>query len=155
MSAHPYTDWQAAARTLLAKEGATMGPLNKLLRGLGLDDKLPEIPKVKPIETAVDIFRKRPDVKVTRNVNYRTETWEAMDLSSFDYEPGSRWHIVGTGDTPNDAVKDLMEGLRDAQAAQDLEGLKAPIIVAETIFSSQFEPPETRVKREYRDEDYE
>jgi hypothetical protein len=44
---------------------------------------------------------------------HRLPEWFAIDENTFDPDPGSRWHIVGTGECEQDAKMDLLALLHE------------------------------------------
>lgn len=45
----------------------------------------------------------------------RMVSYVARDLISFDPDPESRWHVIGRGDSPQDATLDLLDQLAEAE----------------------------------------
>lgn len=113
------------------------GPLTRLLRGLGLDDKLPPIPSVEPIDVApvslnpetifheperrVIDLRKRYDIAMNHRPWHRCkeQRFECYDRVSFDPDPESRWHIFGYGASSTEATSDLLQQIAAEVAKGD------------------------------------
>lgn len=64
-------------------------------------------------------LKRRYQIKAERRPSlYRLPEWFAIDELTFDDEPLSRWHIIGTGQCEEDAKLDLLEKLT-AEYARD------------------------------------
>jgi hypothetical protein len=51
----------------------------------------------------------------------RLREYTARDLCSFDADPSSQWHVIGRGESPQDAVLDVLDRLADLYERIDAE----------------------------------
>jgi hypothetical protein len=62
-------------------------------------------------EMFIDLQR-RYEIKTERRPSLlRLPEWQAIDALSFDPEPGATHHVIGVGETEQDARMDLLEKL--------------------------------------------
>jgi hypothetical protein len=64
--------------------------------------------------TPVIDLQRRYKIEVERQPTlHRLSEYTARDLLSFDADPSSRWHVIGSGTSPQAAVLDLLDKLTE------------------------------------------